>query len=229
MMWEGQGVARAKLGKMVVRDEWLFPRLATYTYTGDRDLPDLTAQFEYRVEGPVCLSLTVTAKPGGYPVTDATVRLFNLQALAELTYSRLGLLPDVDGDTHILRAIEKVQSEALDVIQSTNKDALLVQVARVYLTARSGSNAPTDAVAQSLGGSRSTAARRVRAARQAGLIPPLGAGDDAYDTALSALVDRPVPSAKRTREETIAILDKARAGGFPSGDPDTPPTGDVNS
>ncbi|HZU54821.1 MAG TPA: hypothetical protein VFA06_03025 [Actinocrinis sp.] len=51
----------------------------------------------------------------------------------------------------------------------------VAEAAQVYAEAlAAGSNAPGEAVAKALGYSRATAARRIRAARERGLLPPLG-------------------------------------------------------
>lgn len=205
--WEGKIRVTSKDGRPVVVDEWAFPRQATLTFEGEGDAPDLAAQFEYRPEGPVCVSLAVTAKPGGRPVTDADVQWIVLEKLAARTFATAAWAPTPSG-AHVRRA--GVDAEALTVVHESSKDERLVQVARRYLVAYP-SGAPLAAV-EAIAPTRRTAARWVASAREAGLIPPQGADAPAYADALARLTDEGAQTTSGTVDEVRERLSRPRNG-----------------
>lgn len=83
-----------------------------------------------------------------------------------------GLIERLDRVEQMLRRIAEAQGIDLDLARDPEDE--LVDVARVYMSPAAGKH-PTNAVMLALGyGSRATASRRVRAARDRGLIPPSG-------------------------------------------------------
>jgi transposase-like protein len=209
--WEGRMRVSAKLGRPVIVDEWAFPRQVEVTFEGEGDAPDLAARFEYGSAGPTCVSLSVNAKPGGRPVTNADQQWINVDALAEMAFARVAWLPTPDGASHVLRAGDaKVEAEAADVVRQSRKDDRLVRVARVYLTAYP-KGAPRVVVAETLDVSRRTANYWIKQARDEGLIPPQGSDDAEYAAALDRLTRDEQPRG-RTNDEVKNLLSRARKG-----------------
>lgn len=197
--WLGRVRIAEKAGRRVYRDEWAYPKSVTFTFEGEADSPDLVAIFEMDPSsGPVCRSLTVSAKPGGRGVSDADVRLFELRSLGERAMAACALAPLHDGG-HALDP--KHSAEAEEVLRATSKDERLVDVARRYLRAYP-TGAPLAAVEDVM--TRRTAARWVAKAREAGLIPPTGAPDADYAAALGRLDTVGIPvSNERGNDGTV--------------------------
>lgn len=113
---------------------------------------------EMTIQGGPATKSTIT------PVTTSSLRRILVDQIvkAALTEATVDMPPggDVDGE----RVTERVQSS----VKARAADA-----AKIYADAvAQGSKAPTEAVAAALGVSRPQASRYVRAARDAGLLPP---------------------------------------------------------
>jgi hypothetical protein len=164
----------SRVGRPVIVDEWAFPKAVTVNLDGEGTAPDLVAQFEWRDGRPECTDVRVSAKADGDGVTNADLRLFDLENLAARAFQAAASRPLPFGGHAVTDLPPHHAEEVSDVVRGSQaSDARLVRVARVYLEDVHG--APLAAVERYLGQSRRTAARWVRRAREAGLIPPEGA------------------------------------------------------
>jgi len=147
------------------------PRRVTATLAGHLGEPDASALFEVRDGQPICVEFIVKAKPDGRGVRGADLAGVNLSALAEQAFLDFatpiegGPLGGRDGDE--TRLLRKGIEAAVYATGRGATAAELQEVARIY---RGHPNAPTSAVEKLLRYSRRTACRRVREARDAGLL-----------------------------------------------------------
>ena len=195
MEWTGKVTVSSKVGRPVLIDEWSYPRGVTFSFEGEGRLPDFVARFEIRDDRPECVEIAVTSKPDGPGVSDADLKLFNLEELARRAFSAAAGRPLPFGGhatgANPRRAADHAD-EAAEVIRGAQDlDSQLVRVARVYLNDQHG--APLAAVERHTGQSRRTAARWVERARLAGLIPPKGASRDEL-AAAGAKLEASTPS-----------------------------------
>jgi hypothetical protein len=171
------------LGKMLVPERC---RVEVY---GTDGRPDWVAEFEIRSGAPECTSLRWEARPGGRGIRTSDLQFVQLDNLAAKVFAKKARWPQTDGggstpvvsmamtdgtstasvdDQMYWRAVGEV-SEAIATRGRGATPEVLAEVAKVYSANISGS--PTTAVERWFGYSRRTAARRVRQARDAGLLP----------------------------------------------------------
>ena len=147
------------------------PRRVTVSLAGHLGDPDASALFEVRDGQPVCVEFVVKAKPDGRGVRGADLVGVNLSTLAEDAF--LEFATSVDGgplggrDVEETRLLRKGIEAAVYPTGRGATAAELQEVARIY---RAHPAAPTAAVEKLLRYSRRTACRRVREARDAGLL-----------------------------------------------------------
>lgn len=189
MSWPGQvsirGHEGGRNGAQVILGRTLVPPVATFEIEGANGAPDAIVRFEVRDGRPECMEISVKANPSGRGIRSADMTLFNLDTLIEHVFTELGSVIEQNphnpsesiaiwpkeseraywarrGDVHVARANRGPTKEELE------------RVASIYREHHGG--APLQAVAMLLSTSRRTAARRVAQAREAGLLPPSGAG-----------------------------------------------------
>ena len=154
--------------------EAVFPRDVTYTVTGDPAEPDITVRFEIRDGRPELVEFSMLAKPKGRGLRASDLQIF-IDSLVERAFAKVALIPRDGGgmtppknDSEIWRA-RGAATEARQTTRRKTPQATLEEVARVYQQHITG--APTAAVAAFFSLSHRTAARRVKEAADAGLLP----------------------------------------------------------
>lgn len=180
MAWRGRP-SWAPLDGGMTRFEWrganfLVPKAASMTVVGTGDQPDLFLRVEIRDDAPVVTEVNVLAKPHGVPVRDAHLDKLTLDAYARRTMLELAISIDADGRMdHLQDGSKEMYSlvgglvDAQERTRRGQSPQALEEVARVYKAHLDSS--PTAAVAAMFGLSQRTAARRVKAAEDAGLLP----------------------------------------------------------
>jgi hypothetical protein len=139
----------------------------------------LNAEFEVRNGVPECIAFSLEAVPGGRGIRTADVRAYNIDEFVRygflLVATRIpeggsdtdeAVRPQTDRDFWALRAS---LDRARQGQRGKSSEAELAEVARVYR--ENIEDSPTLAVANDLGYSARTAARRVSQARALGLLP----------------------------------------------------------
>jgi hypothetical protein len=184
MVWEGRGEIAGKMPGLVRLGEHAVPRRAGYTFTGAKGSPDLHMSFEVRDGRPECVEITIKAKPAGRGIRTADLQIFNIDTLTVNVFSSIALsaTEQPGGATQFTpitterefwpanKVIEEARRERRGSVTRTE----LEDVARVYREHFDGS--PTQAVQHLLGYSERTAGRRIRQARDAGLLPDTSSG-----------------------------------------------------
>jgi hypothetical protein len=143
--------------------------------------PKVRAEFEMRDGSAVCLSITVEATPKGRPVTTSDLEsLPGLDRKGIDAFKALGTRVFDDDDwkagvnSHRLEAIRRPSGLEVGRALRGRPDDELSRVAAVYRENIKGS--PAQAVELAFGWTRRTADRRIRAARDRGLLPPTTRG-----------------------------------------------------
>lgn len=182
--WAGRITTKANVrdGHVMV-GETLVPRRVTMTFLGDNGFPDLTAVFEVRDGRPDCVEVRVTAKPDGRGVTAADLSVLSPDgmargALMQHATRRVERTPD-GGTKAAFGSVSERDAWAMlgdlteaQAVRRTGRitRSELEEVAQVYRDHLDGH--PAEAVHRILGyGSQRTAARRIKAAEDAGLLP----------------------------------------------------------
>ena len=144
------------------------------TSEGLKGAPDLTVEFAVREGIPEVVGFHLVAKQAGRGVRTADLRAFHsLDTLAFNAYiqntRRPGDLWFYD-EAEYWRARHDIQdAQAKQGTRPRVSVDELEEVARVYASA--GRDNPTEAVQSQLGYSRRTAERRIKSARERGLLP----------------------------------------------------------
>lgn len=168
-------------GPGVVRvGETLVPEAVTASREGKVDAPDVTARFEIRDGRPECVHLAVTSKPGGRGIRLADLDMFTLDAAAAQVFL-VGATPVTGGplggtDEAEAWAMLSDLHKARTARRRPTSKATLDAVADVYnryatVAPGSGRAKPARAVEEAFDMDPRTAARRIREAKDAGLIP----------------------------------------------------------
>ena len=158
--------------------------------------PDISIKFEVSNGAIACSELRIASGPNDRPIRSADLTVLNLDALGELVFQRFAAPVQVHADGSIAVGAPGEGNSFQPVhagVEETYREphAELLAVARIYLDPASRS-APTRSVLDVLQyGSRETASRRIKAAREKGLIPPAGATDQELDAAWEALQTKP--------------------------------------
>ena len=138
--------------------------------------PSVRAEFEMRNGQPVCLSVTITATPKGRPVTTADLESIpGLERKGLDAFKALGNRVFDDEDWREGRNLQRAgqiwtpNPRDLGTALRNQPDDELERVAAVYRD--NIGNRPAEAVHAYLDGSRRTADRRIKAARDGGFLP----------------------------------------------------------
>ena len=138
--------------------------------------PSVRAEFEMRKGSPVCLSVTITATPKGRPVTTADLESIpGLERKGLDAFKALGNRVFDDEDWREGRNLQRAgqiwtpNPRDLGTALRNQPDDELERVAAVYRD--NIGNRPAEAVHAYLDGSRRTADRRIKAARDGGFLP----------------------------------------------------------
>lgn len=185
----------AKVGKVVRLNGYIVPETVVTTITGaepidgreaieGRKWPDMTFTFTVRDGVAMCADFRMTSKLGDRPIRNQDLQLINLDALAVLAFeAHAGTQvapghyqnrtePDAESSRQIRRKVDASYSEPLSELK---------QVALIYCDPANRLT-PANNVYETMNyGSKETANRRIRKAREKGLIPPVGATDAELD------------------------------------------------
>jgi hypothetical protein len=138
--------------------------------------PGVRAEFEMRKEGPVCTSVTLRMSTKGRPITTSDLAtLPGLDRMASDAFKALAFRVFDDEDWRAGRnlgrseAIFRPDPRDLGASLRARSDDELAAVARVYR--ENIDDAPVEAVVDAFNYSRSTADRRISAARKRGFLP----------------------------------------------------------
>lgn len=184
----------------VVLGEIAVPQTVTWSVAGSpetpgRGWPDVTAVFEMRDSVPTCIEFHVSCKPGDRGITTGNLRTFDLERIAENAFLLHSMAVTPSGAySPIAPDLVQHAREALAAIHEAGERrwssplSELREVARIYLAPESRGRQRI-AVRSMLGVSDVTASRRIKSAREAGLIPRKGATEDELVAALRALDD----------------------------------------
>lgn len=231
--WTGQVTTRHKTGSLLLAniqgDAYAVPAELTWHFEGDQSLPpgqrwpDVTAKIEIRDGAAVCSELRIVSKPEDRPIRTTDLQDLEIDRIikealltvASRKVSRTasgGWVTGFDGQAAsdpgaraaVHRAVEAGYGDPLSELR---------EVARIYLSAMRGTSRrkPTESVLDVLGyGSRATASRKVKAAREAGLIPRVGASDTEHYAAWLTLFAPPRPDDTPEQIERIqrAMFDR---------------------
>jgi hypothetical protein len=146
---------------------------------GRKSVGTLTAEFEVRNGVPECIAFSMEAVPGGRGIRTTDLRVFNIDALVQHAFLlEATRIPEGGSDTD--QAVRPVTDREFWALRASldrarqgqrGKSSLaeLAEVARVYR--ENIEDSPTLAVANDLGYTARTAARRVSQARALKLLP----------------------------------------------------------
>jgi hypothetical protein len=170
MVWEGRTRVVGQGGLIALGDA-VVSREALMTFEGEEGSPDATMRFEVRNGRPECVEIVVRAKPDGRGIRSTDVAMFNIDTIAVDVFYDVGTIGVTDEraavNTH--RATQEAHASRRWAV--TREE--LERVAKVY---HENPQAPTQAVEMLLGYSKRTAARRVKQAEEAGLLPATTTG-----------------------------------------------------
>jgi hypothetical protein len=152
------------------------PAAVAWVLTGVGRSPSVRAEFEMRKGVPVCLSVSVTATPKGRPVTTADLEsLPGLERKGVDAFKALGnrVFDDEEWregrNLHRIDQIRTPNQRDLGKALRRRPDDELERVAAVYRD--NIDSRPVQAVQMTFRFSRSTADRRIKAARDRGFLP----------------------------------------------------------
>ena len=193
---------------------------------GDDDMPegrrwpDAHFKFEVRDGAALCAEVHIVSKPGDRPIRSNDLQVFDLDRLAESVFMHFAYRRENDSSSVWTRHSGDTNEDALPelhrAVEAGYDDPLaeLRHVARVYLDPATRSS-PTNAVLTVLGyGSRATASRKVRAARERAFIPPVDATEEELDAAWDRLTRE---AAERAEEARTAAAQEAARKADPAG------------
>lgn len=183
MGWVGESRVTRQFGKGndVRIGDFVMPKEAEWIIEGAKGDPDAVVRLEVRDGRPQVVDVRVTAKPDGRAVRTSDLQIMSLDALAISVFARLAMRSSYDPETNLTRlapiADEREFWLAVNAADAAVKAphrgstrAELEQVAKIYQ--ESVAHKPVLAVMTTMGyKSERTAARRVEAARAAGLLP----------------------------------------------------------
>ena len=181
-------------GRMVKLGEVIVPQRVTATLTGGGEIegriwPDIFISFEIRDGASVCNEFRIVSGPKDRPIRTPDLSFIDLDNLAALCFQSFAATPEADGGYGLGGDTADTVKPIRDSIAASYKEPLaeLKAVARVYCNPNARAK-PASSVFMSLSyKSQETANRRIRAARTAGLIPPVGASDAELDAAWKRL------------------------------------------
>jgi hypothetical protein len=166
--WFGRARVEGSGGLIALDGGAVVPPKARMTFDGIKGTPDVVMSFEVRDSRPECTSVIVTAKPNGRGIRTADMQMFNIDNLAIGVFGQLATT-GVRDQQYAEQAVRSVHEARLSRRGALTRDEL-EEVAKVYREHLDAS--PTKAVKLLLGySSDRTAARRVKQAEDAGLLP----------------------------------------------------------
>lgn len=188
-MWPGRTTFTEHVGGRhggpVRLDDTFVPRGVTLRHEGQDGAPDLEARFEVRDGRPECVDFRVTVAKCGRGLRTGDLSWANIDNLTVNVFAEVAVpitkptgATETGGWTTLYwdhpASDEQHQAGKRDVYESRKRsrgtrEGELVQVAEVYR--QHVASAPTRMVAELLGYSDRTAARRVSQARERGLLP----------------------------------------------------------
>lgn len=231
--WTGRVRTTHKTGSLLLAnvqgDAYAVPAELTWHLEGDQSLPpgqrwpDITARIEIRDGAAICSELRIVSKPDDRPIRTTDLQDLDINGILEqalltvasqkVSRTQTGWVTGYNGEAAsdpgaraaVHRAVEAGYGDPLSELR---------EVARIYLSAMRGTSRrkPTESVLDVLGyGSRATASRKVKAARQAGLIPQVGASDVEHYAAWLKLYapPRPVETPEQVERIGRAMLDRS--------------------
>jgi hypothetical protein len=171
MVWEGKEQIIGT-GGLIALGEAVVSREALMTFEGIKGSPDVTMRFEVRDGRPECVSVAVQAKPDGRGIRSADMSMFHIDSLTIAVFEQLATIGVKDED-YARRVGHDLREARLSTRGAVTHEEL-EEVAKVYRQHLNSS--PTRAVALYGGYSDRTAARRIKQAAEAGLLPPTSPG-----------------------------------------------------
>ena len=166
-----------RYGGTVRLGDALVPRHAFFEFEGDNGHPDLSAHFEIRDGRPQCVDFHVRSKAGGRGVRSSDLSTFSLDNFAVNVFEQLAthVVDEYEGRTVALQSsneadvweVRRRLGDAMHVPGKSRDRIELEKVAEVY---KAHPSAPAKAVEQALGLHPRTASRRIKKAREEGLI-----------------------------------------------------------
>lgn len=159
-------------------DGVLVPPVVEMFVTQEVGAPEIRATFEVRDGRPECTEIRIASTVTGRGIIARDQTVVNVQADAEESFAGLGWTeasPPGSGNAQATYySAKRAVVEARQRVRRPISDDELGQVATIYRQHLSGS--PTTAVAEQMGYTYGTAARRVQLARLKGLLPPTTPG-----------------------------------------------------
>jgi hypothetical protein len=166
MVWEGRQRVTGT-GGLVALGRAVVSREALMTFEGIKGSPDVTMRFEIRDGRPECIGIVIEAKPNGRGIRSADMAMFNIDSLTVGVFGQIGTIGVRDED--YARVVDRELREARYSRRSGVTREELEKVAKDYRDHLNAS--PARAVALLGGYSERTAARRIKQAEEAGLLP----------------------------------------------------------
>jgi hypothetical protein len=180
MTWPGKTYIGSDAPSVRLGDA-LVSKKVEWGHNGDNGHPDVVMRFEVRDGRPECVGIVITAKPDGRGIQTSDLEDLRIDPRAQQAF-RHHAFPITDDQVNVQRlaadmaptdpdyaTVDKSVHEARHGQRKPVARAELETVARVYRTHVAGN--PTRAVQEWFQYSPRTAARRIRQARDAGLLP----------------------------------------------------------
>jgi hypothetical protein len=232
MGWVGTSRVSRQFGKGndVRIGDFVMPKQAEFAIDGANGDPDLRVFLEVRDGRPQVVDVHVTAKPDGRSVRTSDLQLLSLDALTVSVFSRLAMRSTYDPERNITEmspiADERefwqavnATDEAVKAPRRGSTRAELEQVAKVYR--ENVDHKPVAAVQAVLGyGSERTAARRIKQAENAGLLPSTTPGkrrtaDTSRPAEEAPAEQQHAPQHPKTKDELRAAIRERTEQGRP--------------
>jgi hypothetical protein len=177
MVWLGKQEVTALIhGPLVMLGDVPVPPEAVMTFEGADGTPDVTMRFRVRDGRPECADISVRAKDDGRGIRSADLAMFHVDTLAIGVFEQLAVesaMLSGSDDVDVV-SVRRDITEARLRTRGVVNHAELERVAEVYR--EHGGHKPAETVAKMLGYSKRTAARRIKQAEEAGLLPPTTPG-----------------------------------------------------
>lgn len=186
----------AKLGKVVPLDGYIVPETVVTTLKGSGEIdgrkwPDMSFTFTVRDGAAVCVDFRINSKPSDRPIRTQDLTFINIDDLAVLSF--MGLASKQVAPGHFQTSLQSDHQVAKQVRQKVELSyseplAELRQVARIYCDP-ANRKTPAHNVFQLMAyNSKETSNRRIKLARDKGLIPPPKATNEELDRQFERLI-----------------------------------------
>jgi hypothetical protein len=169
--------ARIRVGK------FLLPRHVFVDYAGKGGQPDLHLHLEWRDDRPQVVELSIKAKRAGRGVRSSDLEVLALDGIARAVFESVALTVEDHSDGYTVatpanflgdpdaeREFWKLDKDIADAIASRRGGTTTADLEKVAAMYQKHPTGALQAIAAALGVSERTAARRVKAARAAGLL-----------------------------------------------------------